>query len=45
MWALAYDIPINCSTKDFSPDYEHSIVTSVDASDDGMTFTYHFRSG
>ena len=42
---LAYDIPINFATKDFSPDYEHSIVTSVDASDDGMTFTYHFRSG
>ena len=45
MWSLAYDIPINFSTTDFSPDYEHSIVTSVDASDDGMTFTYHFRSG
>jgi peptide/nickel transport system substrate-binding protein len=44
-WALAYDIPINFATKDFSPDYEHSIVTSVDASDDAMTFTYHFRSG
>ncbi len=45
MWALAYDIPINLSTKDFSPDFEHSIVTSVDTSDDGMTFTYHFRPG
>jgi peptide/nickel transport system substrate-binding protein len=45
MWSLAYDIPINWATKDFSPDYEHSIVTSVDASEDGMTFTYHFRSG
>ena len=44
-WALAYDIPINFSTTDFSPDYDHSIVTSVDASDDGMTFTYHFRPG
>jgi ABC-type transport system substrate-binding protein len=43
MWALAYDIPINFATKDFSPDFERSIVTSVDASDDGMTFTYHFR--
>ena len=42
-WALAYDIPINFATKDFSPDYDHSIVTSVDASADGMTFTYHFR--
>lgn len=45
MWSLAYDIPVNFATKDFSPDYENSIVTSVDASDDGMTFTYHFRSG
>ncbi len=44
-WALAYDIPVNFATKDFSPDYEHSIVTSVDASSDGMTFTFHFRSG
>jgi peptide/nickel transport system substrate-binding protein len=45
MWAITYDIPINFATKDFSPDYDHSIVTSVDASADGMTFTYHFRSG
>ena len=45
IWALAYDIPINFAIKDFSPDYDHSIVTSVDASADGMTFTYHFRSG
>ena len=44
-WAMAYDLPINFSTKDFSPDYAHSIVTSVDASSDGMSFTYHFRSG
>jgi peptide/nickel transport system substrate-binding protein len=44
-WSLAYDIPINWATKDFSPDFDHSIVTSVDASSDGMTFTYHFRSG
>jgi peptide/nickel transport system substrate-binding protein len=44
-WAMAYDLPINFSTKDFSPDYAHSLVTSVDASSDGMTFTYHFRSG
>ena len=45
MWSLAYDIPINWATEDFSPDFEHSIVTSVDTSTDGMTFTYHFRSG
>jgi peptide/nickel transport system substrate-binding protein len=45
MWSLAYDIPINWATKDFSPDFDHSIVTSVDASADGMSFTYHFREG
>ncbi len=45
IWALNYDIPINFSTKDFSPDFDHSIVTSVDASSDGMTFTYHMRAG
>jgi ABC-type transport system substrate-binding protein len=45
IWALNYDVPINWTTKDFSPDFEHSIVTSVDASSDGMTFTYHMRSG
>src|SRR5581483_11160769 len=45
IWAMNYDIPINFSTKDFSPDFDHSIVTSVDTSSDGMTFTYHMRSG
>lgn len=45
IWALNYDLPINFSTKDFSSDFEHSIVTSVDTSSDGMTFTYHMRSG
>jgi peptide/nickel transport system substrate-binding protein len=45
IWALNYDIPVNFSTADFSPDFDHSIVTSVDASPDGMTFTYHMRSG
>jgi ABC-type transport system substrate-binding protein len=45
MWALAYDIPINFATTDLGPDFDHSLVTSVDASADGMSFTYHFRSG
>ncbi len=45
IWALNYDIPINWTTQDFSPDFAHSSVTSVDASSDGMTFTYHIRSG
>ena len=42
-WAVSYNIPIEWSAKDFSPDFEHSIVTSVDTSSDGMTFTYHVR--
>jgi peptide/nickel transport system substrate-binding protein len=44
-WAASYNIPIEFGAKDFSPDFQHSIVTSVDASSDGMTFTYHMRSG
>jgi peptide/nickel transport system substrate-binding protein len=42
-WAMNYDLLINFSTTDFSPDFQHSITTSVDASADGMTFTYHLR--
>ncbi len=45
MWAINYNLPIEFSTTDFSPDYQHSIVTSVGASADGMKFTYHLRSG
>jgi peptide/nickel transport system substrate-binding protein len=45
IWAMTYNIPIEFGTKDFGADYEHSIVTSVDASSDAMTFTYHMRSG
>lgn len=44
-WMLTYDILVNFSTKDFSPDFQHSIVTSIDSSPDGMTFTYHLRPG
>jgi peptide/nickel transport system substrate-binding protein len=44
-WAMNYNLPIEFSAADFSPDLEHSIVTSVDASSDGMTFTYHLRPG
>jgi peptide/nickel transport system substrate-binding protein len=43
MWAMNYDLLINFKTTDFSPDYEHSITTSVDVSSDSMTFTYHLR--
>jgi peptide/nickel transport system substrate-binding protein len=45
LWAMSYDIPINFSPKDFSPDLQHSIVTAVDTSADSMTFTYTMRSG
>jgi peptide/nickel transport system substrate-binding protein len=43
MWAVNYDLLINFSTTDFSPDFEHSITTSVDVSPDNMSFTYHLR--
>jgi peptide/nickel transport system substrate-binding protein len=42
-WAMTYDLPINFSTEDFSADLDHSLVTSVDSAEDGMTFTYHLR--
>src|SRR5450432_2519730 len=31
-WAMNYDLPINFSTSDFSPDMQHSITLSVDTS-------------
>ncbi len=34
-WAMNYDLLVNFSTKDFSPDFAHSITTSVDTSSDG----------
>ena len=45
IWAINYDLPINFSTTDFSPDFAHSIVTGVTSSSDGMSFTYTLRSG
>ncbi len=45
LWAMTYDIPINFSAKDFSPDLEHSTVLSVDVGADNMTFTYTIRDG
>ena len=45
IWAINYNLPIEFGTTDFSPDYDHSIVTAVDAANDGMTFTYHLRPG
>ncbi len=45
IWAINYNLPIEFGTADFLPDYAHSVVTSVDAAGDGMTFTYHLRPG
>jgi peptide/nickel transport system substrate-binding protein len=45
LWAMTYDIPINFTTTDFSPDLEHSIVTGVETSPDNMEFTYTMRDG
>src|SRR6185437_9651561 len=45
IWAMEYNLPIEFATKDFGPDYQHSIVTSVDSASDGMSFTYHMRDG
>ena len=45
IWALEYNLPIEFATKDFGPDYAHSIFTSVDTSSDSMAFTYHMRPG
>ena len=42
-WAMNYDLLLNWSTKDFAPDFAHSITTSIDSSPDNMTFTYHLR--
>ncbi len=43
LWAMNYDLLINFSPSDFSPDFQHSITTSVDISSDSMSFTYHLR--
>jgi ABC-type transport system substrate-binding protein len=43
LWAMNYDLLINFSPSDFSPDFQHSITTSVDVSSDSMSFTYHLR--
>ncbi len=46
MWATNYDLLINFAASDLAQsDLQHSLVTSVDTSTDGMTFTYHLRPG
>ncbi|MDP9299440.1 MAG: ABC transporter substrate-binding protein [Actinomycetota bacterium] len=41
IWTMSYHLLINWAVKDFSA--EPSLATSVDTSEDGMTFTYHLR--
>jgi peptide/nickel transport system substrate-binding protein len=43
MWALMYDYMINYSMKDMSP--EPGLATSWETSDDGLTWTFHIRTG
>jgi peptide/nickel transport system substrate-binding protein len=42
-WALMYDYMISWSDKDMSP--QPSLATSWDTSKDGLTWTFHIRSG
>jgi peptide/nickel transport system substrate-binding protein len=43
MWALMYDYMISYSTKDMSP--QPGLAKSWDTSDDGLTWTFHIRTG
>ena len=43
IWAMTYNIPLEFSTADFTPDLERSIVTDVKTSSDNMTFTNTIR--
>jgi peptide/nickel transport system substrate-binding protein len=43
MWALMYDYMITYSDKDMSP--QPGLATSWDTSDDGLTWTFHIRTG
>jgi peptide/nickel transport system substrate-binding protein len=43
MWALMYDYMIRYSMKDMSP--EPGLAKSWDTSDDGLTWTFHIRTG
>jgi peptide/nickel transport system substrate-binding protein len=45
IWAMEFNLPIEFAAADFGPDYEHSIVTSVDVDSSSTAFTYHMRSG
>lgn len=41
--AIAYDQLLNYSTSDLSPDLDHSLASSYEVSDDGMTWTFHLH--
>jgi peptide/nickel transport system substrate-binding protein len=43
MWALTYDYMIGYSMKDMSP--QPGLATSWETSDDGLTWTFHIRTG
>jgi peptide/nickel transport system substrate-binding protein len=43
IWSMSYDLLLNAAADDFSP--QPGLVTSIDASEDGMTFTMHVREG
>ncbi len=43
MWALMYDYMITYSDKDMSP--QPGLATSWDTSDNGLTWTFHIRTG
>jgi peptide/nickel transport system substrate-binding protein len=45
MWALMYDYMIGWSPKDMSPSKEGGLAEDWDTSPDGLTWTFHIRSG
>ncbi len=44
-WALMYDYMISWSPKDMSPQPDGGLATSWDTSTDGLTWTFHIRTG
>ena len=44
-WALMYDYMISWSPKDMSPSTDGGLATSWDTSKDGLTWTFHIRTG
>jgi peptide/nickel transport system substrate-binding protein len=44
-WALMYDYMISWSPKDISPQPDGGLASSWDTSQDGLTWTFHIRTG